>query len=105
EVDELHGGEHAVRTAHGGVGGADREVEQRMAARQALEGLAALPELQRKAMLGTALEGRSHDELAASMGLSNGAVRGLIYRARATLRAAAAALIPGPLVNWAARQH
>ena len=32
-----------------------------------------------------------------ALGLTHGAVRGLIYRARATLRAAAAAVIPGPL--------
>ena len=87
-----------------GGGGVEAEAERRIAAHEALAGLAALPELQRQVMLSTALEGRSHDEIAALMGLSHGAVRGLIYRARATLRAAAAALIPGPLVGWAARQ-
>jgi hypothetical protein len=56
-------------------------------------------------MLSTALEGRSHDEVADALGLTHGAVRGLIYRARATLRAAAAALTPSPLVHWAARQE
>jgi RNA polymerase sigma factor (sigma-70 family) len=84
--------------------GADFEAERRLAAREALAGLAALPDLQRQVMLSTALEGRSHEEIAALMGLSHGAVRGLIYRARATLRAAAAAVIPGPLITWAARQ-
>jgi hypothetical protein len=54
-------------------------------------------------MLGTALEGRSHDEVADALGLSHGAVRGLIYRARATLRAAAAVVTPSPLIHWAAR--
>lgn len=86
-------------------GGADSEVERKFAAREALAGLAALPELQRRVMLSTALEGRSHEEIAALLGLSHGAVRGLIYRARATLRAAAAALIPGPVIGWAARQE
>ena len=63
----------------GGVG-ADQEVEQRFAAREALAGLAALPDLQRQVMLSTALEGRSHEEIADAFGLSHGAVRGLIYR-------------------------
>jgi RNA polymerase sigma factor (sigma-70 family) len=88
-----------------GAGGADSEVERRLEARAALAGLAALPELQRQVMLSTALEGRSHEEIAALLGLSNGAVRGLIYRARAALRAAAAAVIPAPVLHWAVRQE
>jgi RNA polymerase sigma factor (sigma-70 family) len=83
-------------------GGADQEVERRLALRDALAGLAALPDLQRQVMLSTALEGQSHEEVAAALGLTHGAVRGLIYRARATLRTAAAVLVPGPLVSWAA---
>jgi RNA polymerase sigma factor (sigma-70 family) len=70
--------------------GADRAAEQRMAAREALAGLAALPDMQREVMVGTAVDGMSHEEVADALGLSSGAVRGLIYRARATLRAAAA---------------
>src|SRR5947209_22267 len=85
-------------------GGADHEVERRLAVREALAGLASLPELQRRVILSTAFEGRSHDEVAAALGLSHGAVRGLIYRARATLRAAAAAVTPSPLIHWALRQ-
>jgi RNA polymerase sigma factor (sigma-70 family) len=84
--------------------GTEDEFDRRLEARAALAGLASLPELQREVMLSTALEGRSHDEVADALGLSHGAVRGLIYRARATLRAAAAAVIPSPLVHWAARQ-
>jgi RNA polymerase sigma factor (sigma-70 family) len=87
-----------------GAGGADHEVERRLAVREALAGLASLPELQRQVILSTAFEGRSHDEVAAALGLSHGAVRGLIYRARATLRAAAAAVTPSPLIQWALRQ-
>jgi RNA polymerase sigma factor (sigma-70 family) len=87
-----------------GALGVEQLVEQRLAARDALEGLAALPELQRRVMLGTALDGHSHDEMASALGLTSGSVRGLIYRARATLRAAAAAVLPTPLVEWALRQ-
>jgi RNA polymerase sigma factor (sigma-70 family) len=86
-----------------GVSGADHVAEQRMAARDALAGLAALPTLQREVMVGTAVDGMSHEELASALGLSSGAVRGLIYRARATLRAAAAAITPGPVIAWALR--
>jgi RNA polymerase sigma factor (sigma-70 family) len=86
-----------------GSEGADCEAERRLAAREALAGLAALPELQRQVMLSTSLEGRSHDEIAAALGLSQGAVRGLIYRARAALRAAAA-LVTVPVVTWTSRQ-
>ena len=43
-------------------------------------------DLQREVMVGTAVDGMSHEELASALGLSSGAVRGLIYRARATLR-------------------
>ena len=81
----------------------DHEAEQRIAVRAALAGLAALPALQREVMLSTAVDGRSYDEIATELGLTSGAVRGLLYRARSTLRAAAAALIPTPVVNWAVR--
>jgi RNA polymerase sigma factor (sigma-70 family) len=63
--------------------------------------LAALPPMQRHALLRTSLEGESHDEVATALGLSAKAVRGLVYRARASMRAAVGALIPTPLVNWA----
>jgi RNA polymerase sigma factor (sigma-70 family) len=84
--------------------GADDELEQRLAARHALAELAALPGLQRDVMLGTALDGRSHDEIAGALGLSPDAVRGLVYRARARLRSTAAAVVPAPLVEWLTRE-
>lgn len=84
-----------------GAPAVDQLVEQRMAAREALAGLAALPDLQRQVMVSTALDGASHEEVAAALGLSSGSVRGLIYRARSTLRAAAAALLPPPVLEWA----
>ena len=86
-----------------GANGADHEAERRMAVREALEGLAALPEMQRDVLVSTAVDGLSHEEVAHALGLSSGAVRGLVYRARATLRAAAAAVLPGPLIGWSLR--
>jgi RNA polymerase sigma factor (sigma-70 family) len=91
--DGAAGAQHAV-SAHS-------ELERRIAVREALTDVAALPQMQREAILMTALDGRSHEEVASMLGVTNGAVRGLLYRARATLRGAAAALTPAPLVGWA----
>jgi RNA polymerase sigma factor (sigma-70 family) len=78
------------------------DLERRVAVRRALAGVSALPEMQREALLRTAIEGHTHEQVAAALGLSDGAVRGLVYRARATLRAAATAITPAPLVTWIA---
>jgi RNA polymerase sigma factor (sigma-70 family) len=77
------------------------ELYRQVAVRGVLAGLVALPEHQREALLRTAVEGHSHEQVAAALGLSDGAVRGLVYRARATLRAAATAITPSPFLNWA----
>jgi RNA polymerase sigma factor (sigma-70 family) len=80
---------------------AESDFERRLALRETLGDLAALPEMQREAILLTAVDGRSHEEAASALGLSDGAVRGLIYRARATLRDAAAAFLPPSALAWA----
>jgi RNA polymerase sigma factor (sigma-70 family) len=72
-------------------------------ARDALGHVAALPEMQREAIVMTAIEGRSHQETAGLLGVSDGAVRGLVHRARTTLRSAAAALSPQGLLGLLAR--
>lgn len=72
-------------------------------ARDALGHVAALPEMQRDAIVMTAIEGRSHEEAAGLLGISDGAVRGLVHRARTTLRSAAAALTPQGLLGLLAR--
>ncbi|HEX5310021.1 MAG TPA: sigma-70 family RNA polymerase sigma factor [Solirubrobacteraceae bacterium] len=77
------------------------DLERRIAVREALAGLAALPEMQREALLRTAIEGHTHQQAAADLGLSEPALRGLVYRARASLRAAAGAIVPPPLLSWA----
>jgi RNA polymerase sigma factor (sigma-70 family) len=86
-----------------GAGALEGDIDRRIAVREALAGLAALPEAQREVLLRTAVQGHSHEQVAAEMGLSDGAVRGLIYRARATLRTAVTAVTPPPLLAWAAR--
>lgn len=84
--------EEDVRAA----GAPQDELERRDAARRALAGLAALPERQRRALVETAIEGRSQAEVAAAMGLTHGAFRQLVHRARHTLRTAATAVTPLP---------
>src|SRR3954449_10498311 len=77
-------------------------LERRTAMRETLTGLAALPERQREALLRIAVEGRGQDEVARELGVTEGAVRQLVHRARLTLRAAATAVTPLPLATWAA---
>src|SRR4051794_16201199 len=61
-----------------------------------------LPERQRDAIVLQAVEGRSYEEIAVELGVSDGAVRQLLNRARNTLREAAAALTPTGLLTRAA---
>jgi RNA polymerase sigma factor (sigma-70 family) len=74
-------------------------VQLRAAAHAALTELSALPERQRDALLSTAVLGLPRAHVAHAMGLSEGAVRQLVHRARAHVRRAANALLPFPLVK------
>ena len=71
-------------------------LERALAVREALGEVAELPQMQRQAIFLTAVDGQTHAEVADTLGVSEGALRGLLYRARATLRGAAAALTPPP---------
>ena len=53
-----------------------------------------LPERQRDAIVLRELEGRSYDEIASELGVSRGAVRQLLSRARVQLQAGMTALVP-----------
>jgi RNA polymerase sigma factor (sigma-70 family) len=64
-------------------------IERRSALRTLLDDLAQLPELQRHALLRRELDGVTHEELAGELGLSHGATRSLVHRARAALTRAA----------------
>ncbi len=77
-------------------------VQQRALAMSALTEMGRLPKRQRQAIVGTALDGRPRAEIAGAMGLSEGAVRQLVHRARAQLRTVVTAVIPWPLVRWLA---
>lgn len=77
-------------------------VQQRALAMDALAEVARLPKRQRQAIVGTALDGRGRAEVASSMGVSEGAVRQLVHRARSRIRTAVTAVTPWPLVRWVA---
>jgi RNA polymerase sigma factor (sigma-70 family) len=76
------------------------EVERREELRATLDGIGSLPDRQRAALFAVAVADRSHAEVAAELGLSDGALRQLLLRARTALRATATAITPYPLVTW-----
>ena len=75
-------------------------VEAREELRRTLEGIGELPDRQRAALVAVALADRPHADVAAELGLSDGALRQLLLRARTALRTAATALTPYPVVTW-----
>jgi RNA polymerase sigma factor (sigma-70 family) len=76
------------------------QLERRHVVRQTLAALTELPDRQRDALLAVAVEGRPHAEVARELGLSDGALRQLVHRARCTVRSAATAVTPVPVLNW-----
>jgi RNA polymerase sigma factor (sigma-70 family) len=80
----------------------EAEVERREELRATLHGIGALPDRQRAALVAVAVADRPHADVAAELGLSDGALRQLLLRARTALRAAASAITPYPLVTWMA---
>lgn len=82
----------------GGVSAA-AEAERREEIAELMGRLRALPEPQRAAIVMRELEGLSHEEIASALGLSGGAARQAIYRARTALRNGAGALVPLPLLR------
>ena len=88
-----------------GVQRPDQALEGREHLHDVMAAVAALPERQRDAIVLRELEGRSYEEIAAELGVTGGAVRALLNRARGTLRAGVTALTPYGLMArlpWAA---
>jgi RNA polymerase sigma factor (sigma-70 family) len=73
--------------------------EQREEISRLMAGLRELPEAQRAAIVMRELEGLSHEQIAASLGLSGGAVRQSIHRARRALREGVGLLVPMPVLR------
>jgi len=85
-------------TAMAATGAIEEVVELRARLRETLDRIAGLPAPQRDAILLRELEGRSHDEIALALGVTSGAARQHLMRARNALRTAATAITPYPLV-------
>ncbi len=90
--------EQLAETLPGGRSAA-AEAEAREELRDLMRRLRALPEPQRAALVMRELEGLSHEEIAAALGVSGGAARQAIFRARAALREGLGLLLPMPLVR------
>jgi RNA polymerase sigma factor (sigma-70 family) len=63
-----------------------------------VDALRDLPERQRAALVLRELEGRSHEEIAETLGVTKGSARQHLMRARVALRSAVTAITPYPLV-------
>jgi RNA polymerase sigma factor (sigma-70 family) len=74
-------------------------VERRARFHSVMSDMGELPERQRRALVLRELEGRSYDEIAATLGVTGDGVRQLLNRARNSMRAAASALVPPALVG------
>jgi RNA polymerase sigma factor (sigma-70 family) len=81
----------------GGLAQTHDIVAGRESLRSVVRAVADLPERQREVIVRQEFEGLSQEQIAADLGLTAGAVRQLAHRARASVRAAAAALVPAPL--------
>ena len=75
------------------------ELERREELTDLMRRLQSLPEPQRAAIVMREMEGLSHEEIAAALGVSGGAARQAIHRARQALRNGAGMLIPLPLMK------
>ncbi|HEX6460629.1 MAG TPA: sigma-70 family RNA polymerase sigma factor [Thermoleophilaceae bacterium] len=82
-----------------GVQRPDQAAELHERLRAAVAAVNALPERQRDAVLLREIDGLSYEEIAAALGVGDGAVRQLLHRARATLRSGLTAITPAGLVE------
>jgi RNA polymerase sigma factor (sigma-70 family) len=85
--------------SYDGVEQPPQALERRERVRSLVAGLQGLPAPQREALLKREMEGRSHTEIGAQMGVSAGAARQLIFRARQALREGIGSLVPLPLLR------
>lgn len=84
------------------IGGGDspaEALERREELADLMHRLQSLPEPQRAAIVMREMEGLSHEEIAAALGVSGGAARQAIHRARQALRNGAGMLVPLPLLK------
>jgi RNA polymerase sigma factor (sigma-70 family) len=82
-----------------GVERPDEVVAARERFRRVIGAVSALPPKQRQVIVRHAVDGDSHERIATDLGMTAGSIRQLVHRARRTVREAAAALLPGPLLR------
>jgi RNA polymerase sigma factor (sigma-70 family) len=82
-----------------GVEQPPQSLERSEQLRSLLEGLGALPKAQREALVRREMEGLSHAAIGAELGVSTGAARQLIHRARTALRDGIGSLVPMPVIR------
>lgn len=88
----------AEELVHGGPSPAET-LERREELAELIRRLRALPDSQRAAIVMRELEGLGHDEIAAALGISGGAARQAIHRARIALRDGFGLAVPLPLLR------
>jgi RNA polymerase sigma factor (sigma-70 family) len=82
-----------------GQHGVAEQVERREEVAELIDRLRALPEAQRAAIVMRVLVGLGHDEIASALGISDGAARQTIHRARTALRNGLGMAVPLPLLK------
>jgi len=92
--------EAPLETRNGTSQAAEQTVLEREETAATLASLRRLPARQRVALVETAIHGRSEREVASGLGVSEGAVRQLVFRGRQALRRGAGALLPLPGLRW-----
>jgi len=75
----------------------EEQVEQSVRMRAALAAVAGLPPRERDALVWTSIQGRSGRDTAHALGVSEGALRQLVFRARVRAREAASIFVPPAL--------
>jgi RNA polymerase sigma factor (sigma-70 family) len=89
-----------IDESYDGVEQPPQALERRERVRLLVARLGELPDAQREALVKREMEGRGHAEIAAQLGVSEGAARQLIFRARASVRDALGCLVPMPLLRY-----
>lgn len=89
-------GERCVELPESLVGGRSpvEHVEQSVRTRAIFTAIADLPDAEHEALVSTSVQGRTGCDTATALGVSEGAVRQLVFRARTRVRAAARVFLP-----------
>ena len=97
---EPHGGHAALPDELDAVERTDEVAQRNEELARVVGAIQDLPPKQRQVIVRNALGGDSFERIAADLGVRAGAVRQLALRARRTVRRAAAALTPLPVLRW-----